>query len=165
MQLLSKILGDADHLPELYKTSWHNNPKESAQKNLEGRTHYVEPSTLRYFNSRIVSALPVTNGAFFKIIESLSLDHNNTKRGFRAVLFDIFGTVVYRPSLEECFTSKEKADKNFYAWFEEFNEFEHYRNAIMWKLQKVEKEQMQLAEVFQTLNQIPYTLTEEELTA
>ena len=63
------------------------------------------------------------------------------------------------------FTSKEKADKSFYTWFETFNEFEHYQNAITWKLQKVEKEQIQLAEVLQTLNQIPYTLTEEELTA
>lgn len=163
MKTLSQLL-TSEALPKLYKNEW-TNPKMNAQENLNGRTYYVETSTLRFFNSRIVSALPVSNGAFYKIIESLSLNHNNTKRGFRAVLFDIFGEVVYRPDLAECFTSKEKADKGFYAWFEEFNEFEHYRNAIMWKLQKVEKEQMQLAEVLQTLNQIPYTLTEEELTA
>lgn len=164
MKLLSELL-TSEALPVLYKNIHGLSPKTNAQGNLDDRTHYVDSPTLRFFNSRIVSALPVSNGAFYKIIESASLDHANTKRGFRAVLFDIFGTVVYRPDLEECYTSKEKADKGFFTWFETFNEFEHYRNAITWNLQKVEKEQMQLAEVFQTLNQIPYTLTEEELTA
>ena len=104
--------------------------------------------------------MPVSNGAFYKIIESLSLDHNNTKRGFRAVLFDIFGTVVYRPDLSECFTSKEKADKGFYWWFETFNEYEHYQQAIDGKLKKLENEEGKLSEILQTLRN-----TTEEVTA
>jgi len=164
MKLLSQLL-TSEALPVLYKNIHGLSPTTNAQGNLDGRTHYVDTPTLRFFNSRILSALPVSNGAFYKIIESASLDYSNTKRGFRAVLFDIFGTVVYRPDLEECFTSTEKANKGFFRWFETFNEFEHYQNAITWKLQKVEKEQMQLAEILQTLNQIPYTLTEKELTA
>jgi hypothetical protein len=158
MKLLSELL-TSEALPKLYKNEW-SMPKVNAQDNLEGRTHYVDPSTLRYFNSRILSALPVSNGAFYKIIESLSLDHNNTKRGFRAVLFDIFGTVVYRPDLDQCFTSKEKADKGFFWWFETFNEYEHYQQAIDGKLKKLENEEGKLSEILQTLR-----TTEEELTA
>ena len=159
MKTLSELL-TSEALPKLYKNEWTNS-KANAQENLEGRTHYVDSSTLRYFNSRIVSALPVSNGAFYKIIESVSLDHNNTKRGFRAVLFDIFGTVVYRPDLKECFTSKEKADKGFYWWFETFNEFEHYQQALDGKLKRLENEEDKLSEILQTLR----NTTEEELTA
>jgi len=159
MKLLSELL-TSEALPKLYKNEW-SMPKVNAQDNLEGRTHYVEPSTLRFFNSRIVSALPVSNGAFYKIVESLSLDHNNTKRGFRAVLFDIFGTVVYRPSLEECYTSTEKANKGFFWWFETFSEYEHYQQAIDGKLKRLENEESKLSEILQTFR----TLTEEELTA
>jgi hypothetical protein len=158
MKTLSQLL-TSEALPKLYKNEW-TIPKANAQENLHGRTYYVEPSTLRYFNSRILSALPVSNGAFYKIIESLSLDHNNTKRGFRAVLFDIFGTVVYRPDLSECFTSKEKADKGFYWWFETFNEYEHYQQAIDGKLKKLENEEGKLSEILQTLRN-----TTEEVTA
>jgi len=158
MKTLSQLL-TSEALPKLYKNEW-SMPKVNAQENLEGRTHYVEPSTLRFFNSRIVSALPVSNGAFYKVVESLSLDHNNTKRGFRAVLFDIFGTVVYRPDLAECFTSTEKANKGFFWWFETFNEVEHYQQAIDGKLKKLENEEGKLSEILQTLR-----TTEEELTA
>jgi hypothetical protein len=163
MKLLSELL-TSEALPKLYKNEWTNS-KANAQENLDGRTYYVEPSTLRYFNSRILSALPVSNGAFYKVIESLSLNHNNTKRGFRAVLFDIFGTVVYRPNLEECFTSKEKADKGFFWWFETFNEYEHYQQAIIAKLKKVETEEQKLFDILQNFNEIPYSLTEKEVTA
>jgi DNA-binding PucR family transcriptional regulator len=75
------------------------------------------------------------------------------------VLFDIFGTVVYRPDLEECFTSKEKADKGFYWWFETFNEVEHYQQALKGKLKKLEKDEGKLSEILQTLS------TTEEVTA
>ena len=158
MKTLAQLL-TSEALPKLYKNEWTNS-KANAQENLNGRTYYVEPSTLRYFNSRILSALPVSNGAFYKIIESLSTDHNHTKRGFRAVLFDIFGTVVYRPDLDECFTSKEKADKGFFWWFETFNEFEHYQQALDGKLKRLENEEGKLSEILQTLRN-----TTEEVTA
>ena len=158
MKLLSQLL-TSEALPVLYKNIHGLSPTTNAQGNLDGRTHYVDTPTLRFFKSRIVSALPVSNGAFYKIIESASLDYSNTKRGFRAVLFDIFGTVVYRPDLDQCFTSKEKADKGFYWWFETFNEVEHYQQALDGKLKKLEKDEGKLSEILQTLS------TTEEVTA
>jgi hypothetical protein len=159
MKTLSQLL-TSEALPVLYKNIDGLSPTTNAQGNLDGRTYYVDTPTLRFFNSRIVSALPVSNGAFYKVVESLSLDHNNTKRGFRAVLFDIFGTVVYRPNLDQCFTSTEKANKGFFWWFETFNEVEHYQQAIDGKLKKLENEEGKLSEILQTLR-----TTEEELTA
>lgn len=150
MKTLSQILNN-DKLPRLYENLDNKNKTVKAQQALNGRTHYVEPSSLKFHRSRILSALPVTGGAFYKIIESTSLDYDHTKRGFRAVVFDLFGTVVYRPDLEECFSDKVKADKAFYKWFETFNEEEHYHRAITDKLKELKEEQTQIAEVLQEI--------------
>jgi len=87
----------------------YSNPKANAQRNLEGRTHYADEETLNFFKARIVSAYADADGLFFKIVESLSLDCDHTRRGFRVVVFDLFGQVVYRPSFEECTSTKKAA--------------------------------------------------------
>lgn len=73
-----------------------NDPKANAQHNLQGRTHYVDDDTLRYFHSRVLSARECTNGLLFAIVTSDAQDANNSKRGFRYVVFDLFGTVIER---------------------------------------------------------------------
>ena len=83
-------------------------PKINAQRNLQGRTHYVDDSSLRWHKSRVLSARIVNNGLFFAITTSDALDPNNTKRGFRYVIFDIFGNILERPKLEDAFKSHEK---------------------------------------------------------
>lgn len=97
--------------------------KWNAQRNLSGRTHYADDDTLRAFRSRILSSGDHDNGLIFSIIESMSLDYNHTRRGFRFVLFDIFGTVISRCDLEHAFTSKEQARKAMYA---ELNKIDAY---------------------------------------
>ena len=87
-------------------------PKWNAQKNLMGRTHYVDDDTLRFHKSRILCSDPLQDGLLFGLVESVSLDMNNTKRGFRYVMFDIFGTVVgTRASLDDCYKSSNAARK------------------------------------------------------
>ena len=87
-------------------------PVYNAQRNLEGRTHYVDPDTLRFHYSRILRARATCNGLLFYIIESCALDMHNTKRGFRPVVFDLFGNVVNdRPKLEDCLTTYKAAEK------------------------------------------------------
>lgn len=69
-------------------------PKYSAQRNLDGRTHYADDGTLKFFSARILSAREYADGLLFVLIESvpgLNKDKSKTKR---AVIFDIFGTVV-----------------------------------------------------------------------
>ena len=85
-----------------------SNPKLNAQRNLQGRTHYVDDASLRWHKSRVLSARVVDNGLFFAITTSDALDPNNMRRGFRYVVFDIFGNILERPKLEDAFKSHEK---------------------------------------------------------
>lgn len=94
---------------ELYTTKNYSSEKYNAQLNLEGRTHYVDDNTLRFHHARIVYTNDYKNGLIFGLIESVALDMNNTKRGFRYVLFDLFGNVVSRVSLEDSFKTSKAA--------------------------------------------------------
>ena len=78
-------------------------PRAAAMAQLEKRTHYVDADTLRYFNARIVRAgvfgeLPEHPGRFglFGLVESIPVFGDQSRREFRAVLFDIGGTVLHR---------------------------------------------------------------------
>jgi hypothetical protein len=85
-----------------------------AQCQLMGKTHYVDPDTLRWHKSKITYARPIMEGHLFMLVTSDALDMNNTRRGFRAVVFDVSGHVVYRPKLDTAEKTTEKAIKA--AW-------------------------------------------------
>ena len=89
----------------------YNNAKVSAQDQLIGRTHYVDESTLRFHHSRVLDFNIHADGLLCSIVESVSLDMDNTERGFRYVIFDIFGTVQDRVNLDDTFKSKLIARK------------------------------------------------------
>lgn len=93
-----------------------SNPKHNAQRNLEGRTHYVDDDTLRFHKSRIISARAVDQGLLFAIVTSDSLNFENTKRGFRYVVFDIAGEVVSRNELADAVSTSAAATKQMWAW-------------------------------------------------
>ena len=90
------------------------NPKYNAQRNLERKTHYVDNETLKFHHSRIVASNDEQNGLLFWIIESCAINYQNTIRGFRYVIFDIYGNVISRPDLESCFKTSDKARKAMY---------------------------------------------------
>jgi hypothetical protein len=129
-----------------YSSKCLRTAKANAQAMLEGRTHYVDDSTMRYFNSRITLAQPSTFGMFYLITESVSFDPQNSKRGFRSVLFDINGQVVYRPTLEELENTSTKAEKTFYKWFESFNAKTYYKNQIKEKIIQTNRQAQNLEE-------------------
>lgn len=85
--------------------------KYNAQRNLQGRTHYVDDDTLRYFKARILSSQHAADGLLFALVESVALDPNNSMRGYRFAIFDIFGTVLARPDLEHAFKTSDRARK------------------------------------------------------
>ena len=107
-----------------------SDPTLRAQDALSGRTHYVEPATLRWHKARITSARRISMGAFFMLVESCAADYENTRRVFRAVCFDIFGTVVYRPDLDESSGSTATATTAFYKFWNEFNEVAYYQEEL-----------------------------------
>jgi hypothetical protein len=142
---LAQIICQAFGQPQ-YSSKCLSTTKANAQAMLEGRTHYVDDSTMRYFNSRITLAQPSTFGMFYLITESVSFDPQNTKRGFRCVLFDINGGVVYRPNLEELENTSTKAEKTFYKWFESFNAEIYYKQQIKEKIIQINRQAQNLEE-------------------
>lgn len=107
-----------------------SNPKWNAQRNLIGRTHYVDDETLRFHKSRVLSAHVVDNGLLFAIVTSDAMDMHNTKRGFRYVVFDLFGMVISRNKIEDAYKSREAATKAMWAWLNKANASEITLTAI-----------------------------------
>jgi hypothetical protein len=107
-----------------------SDPTLRAQNALSGRTHYAEHGTLRFHFARITSARRISMGAFFMLVESCAADYENTRRVFRAVCFDIFGTVVYRPDLDESSKSTQAAKDAFYKFWNEFDQAAYYAEEL-----------------------------------
>jgi hypothetical protein len=135
----------------IFKEAHRSTPVLNAQDALTGITHYCDAGTLRFHHSRIVGASVVSCGAFFKVTETCAQDYQNTRRGYRVVLFDMTGSAVYRPSLDELTRTREQADKAFYSWFDQFDELAHYRDKINHKADKLARQIAVLNEVGRAL--------------
>lgn len=112
---------------QVFTDAQRRTPKLNAQAALEGLTHYCDDETLRFHHSRIVGACVVAGGAFFKVCETCAQDYENTKRGYRVILFDMTGEAVYRPNLDDMTRTREQAERAFFAWFDGFDQLAHYR--------------------------------------
>ena len=104
--------------------------KTNAQRNLMGRTHYVDDDTLRFHKSRVISTRCTDGGLLFAIVTSDALDWHNTKRGFRYVIFDVFGKVLARPDLKESFRTSEKCEAAMWKALEAIDAKAHTAVAV-----------------------------------
>lgn len=95
-------------MPNLYRTE-SCDPKINAQRNLMGRTHFVDDDTLRFHRSRVLETHTMDDGLLFAIVHSDSLDWNHTTRGFRFTIFDVFGTVVASMDLKDAYSTRKAA--------------------------------------------------------
>ena len=118
-------------------------PKYNAQRNLNGRTHCVDDDTLRWHKSRVCSTSHLHGGLLFRVTCSDALDMNGTRRGFRSAVFDVFGTVIDRPKLEDAATTSEKAIRA--SMDTEIDLVAHYRDAIKRKLEWNKQEKAKLS--------------------
>lgn len=112
----------------LYRTE-SSDPKYDAQRNLSGRTHYADESTLRSFNARIQSTYVEANGLLFCLIETIP-SGTNGKRLYHPVIFDVFGTVIERPKREDSFGSHHAAYEAMKRALTEIDAKEITRKAI-----------------------------------
>lgn len=92
-----------------------SHPRVNAQRNLDGRTHYVETSSLQFHKARILKAKATVDGLLFYIIESCAADPNGYRRIFRHVIFDISGHVLSRPDLAHGRKNRAQAEKDLWA--------------------------------------------------
>ena len=105
-------------------------PKNNAQLNLEGRSHFATDSALRFFGARINSAHHTASGLLFFIVESSFLDMQKTKRGFRFHLFDIFGQEIGNQELDQAVKTSEQARKAGYQFLDNFDLPKHYAHKL-----------------------------------
>ena len=105
-------------------------PKYNAQRNLQGRTHYVDDATLRCFRSRVLLTAINFDGLLFGLVESVSLNPNHTARGFRSVVFDLFGTIIDRKGLDECRKTRAAAEKDMRRTMQSVDALAHTLAAI-----------------------------------
>lgn len=128
---------------ELYRN--HSSyAKPNAQRNLCGRTHYVDDDTLRWHKSRVISSRVVDNGLLFAIVTSDALAMDNSKRGFRYVIFDLFGDVISRVNLDNAYRTSEQATKAMWAVLNGIDAKEITREAISRAQQHFTSEMEQL---------------------
>ena len=128
----------------LYKDRYYSDPAAQAQDQLMGRTHYVDPETLRYHHARVLRASPVCSGLLFRIIESTAADYQNTKRVYRYVVFDVWGEVVTRPELDDSFGSTDKALRAFDQWLAGFDLVDYYRGQLADRVKRTQAETYRL---------------------
>lgn len=109
-----------------------SNAKWNAQRNLSGRSHYYSDDTLKWHHSRICWSKLLANGLLHAALCTDALDMHNTRRGFRVIVHDVFGTCVSRADLQDAKASRKAAER---AWEGiEFNLVQHYQTAFNEKL-------------------------------
>jgi len=118
MQTIKETVSAMQKLEPLFMQVSDIDVKYNAQRNLQGKSHYADNDTLRYHHARILNSNAILDGLFFKIVESVALDMHNTKRGFRVVVFDLFGNTVERKDLDQCFKTKKAAEKDYAVNFQ-----------------------------------------------
>lgn len=130
----------------LYLDTWRANKKDEAQDLLSGRTHYVDDGTLRYHLARVLETQVLAGGAFCAIKESVAIDSQNSKRGQRWVVFDVFGTVLDgRPGLDDTPRTSAAADKQFNAWLATFDPVAYYRTVLLKRAERLAEEARHLS--------------------
>ena len=150
----TKILREANPYSfGLYSTK-SSYPVPNAQGNLNGRTHYVDSDTLKCFGARILSARSYMDGAFFVIVESCTKNYQKTQRGFRAVMFDIFGNTVYRPDIDGMHSTRAAAEKAFSKWYGEFDAETYYRDMLTERATRLQREANAAVNAAEALNDI-----------
>lgn len=91
-------------------------PLNQAQRNLEGRTHYADDNTLKFFRAKIKSCSIMDDGLLLGIVESCAAGFDRADGTiYRPVFFDVFGNVVYRPEIEESYNNLKSAQKAFWS--------------------------------------------------
>ena len=128
-------------------------PKNNAQLNLEGRSHFATDSALRFFGARINSAHHTASGLLFFIVESSFLDMQKTKRGFRFHLFDIFGQEIGNQELDQAVKTSEQARKAGYQFLDNFDLPKHYAHKLEDIARKAEREAKEAREIAQQITE------------
>jgi fructose 1,6-bisphosphatase len=121
----------------------YSDPTSQAQANLNGRTHYVSDSTLKYFKARINWAHILHNGLFFGIVESLPIGSFDGPRRFRFQVFDLFGTRLRTEdddNEQPTFRKSQQATEALSEYAKNINPKAYYDQIMPERLESLRKE-------------------------
>lgn len=108
----------------------------NAERNLAGRSYYYSADTRRFHKSKVLGSSHDAGGLLFSAICSDAADMHGTRRVFRRIWHDVFGTTISREKLEDAATTRRGAEKLDDA--KEFDLLAHYRAAIAKRVQETE---------------------------
>lgn len=78
----------------LYGNRWSSHLGDRAEMELDGRSHYYDESTRRFFGSRVLDLFESHAGLLLCSIESVKRESD--PRLYRAVVHDLLGNAIYR---------------------------------------------------------------------
>lgn len=101
-------------------------PTYDAQRNLSGRTHYVDPDTLKGFQAKILNAGHSKDGLLYWLVESVQSRPQHGGYTRRAIVFDVFGDIVNEradmaETQGEWFKDTRKAEDAAFAFMASFD--------------------------------------------
>ena len=128
-------------------------PGQSVVLHVDVQNGYdADDDTLRFFHANINSAHVADHGLIFAIVESLAADYSNSRRGFRFVAFDLFGTVLNdRDSAENLASKSDKATKDMWAFLNSFDALAHYKTAMLERAARLRRESDDMAKAAKAL--------------
>lgn len=102
---------------------------------LDDRTHYLRPDTMKLHKSRVSSVRLFADGLFLAACESVPLTYDSPKRVHRVVVFDLLGNVAYRPESSDSgqpggFRTSALAWKDYWNWLGKFDVNGYYRDLL-----------------------------------
>ena len=100
----------------------------NAERNLNGRTHYVDSDTLKYFKARILRCGITDDNLLLWIVESVGNKPHGGNANKRFVAFDVWGNVVC--DRDEWFTTTDKALQHGREWLAGFDQVKHTLDEI-----------------------------------
>ena len=110
-------------------------PEYDAQRNLQGRTHYVDPDTLKGFQAKILNAGHSKDGLLYWLVESVQSRPNHGGYTRRAIVFDVFGDIVNeRADMSETqgewFKDTRKAEAAAFEFLKGFDAVKHTADTL-----------------------------------
>ena len=82
----------------LFGQRYSNSQSVRAEMELDGRTHYYDAGTRRYFGCRVLDCVPLCDGLILGTVESVAPP--GSCRLYRCVFFDLLGNDLYRTEHE-----------------------------------------------------------------
>ncbi len=87
---------------------------KTAARLTEGRTHYFDEGTRKYFGASVVHLSVLCDGLVLGAVERVSADSDHSHKVYRPVFFRADGTVFDRPDIDSAYPTKAKALKAFW---------------------------------------------------